>query len=55
MHNKIFSEKLLCELKEILKTSSSTELDDMELQEIGRHIAQFVLVKETQKVTPDIF
>lgn len=51
----IFSKKLLSELKTILKTSSVLEPDELEFQEIGRHIAQFVLVKEAQKATPDIF
>lgn len=41
-----FSEKLTLELKSILESQFSVKPDGIELQEIGRHIAQFVLLKE---------
>lgn len=41
-----FSDKLTLELKGILESQFNTNPDEIEVQEIGRHIAQFVLLKE---------
>lgn len=46
-----FSEKLTLELKDILKAQFNTEPNDMEVQEIGRHIAQIVLLKHSKRLT----
>lgn len=46
-----FSEKLTNELKEILERNSNKKFDDVELQDIGRHILQFVTIKEHQNNT----
>lgn len=43
----VFGVKLISELKDIIKAKFDTEISDMEAQEIGRHIAQFVLLKES--------
>ena len=42
-----FSEELTSELKDILKMLFDVEVNNVEVQEAGRHIAQFVLLKET--------
>ena len=44
----LFSERLTLELKGILSPLSGAEQSDVRIQEIGRHIAQFVFLKETQ-------
>jgi hypothetical protein len=45
-----FSETLINELKELLKTLYGHEHDDIELQRIGLNIAQFVYTKEVKNV-----
>ena len=47
----LFSEELGLELATILKSSYGTELSAIELQEVGRHIMQFVLAQENIRHT----
>jgi hypothetical protein len=43
-----FNEKLIAELREILKLRFGREHSDIELQQIGLHITQFVFIKEAK-------
>ena len=43
----LFSEDLTSELRDILNLPTIAEQNNTEIQEIGRHIAQFVLLKES--------